>query len=215
MSACILMAACQSLKTENIPATMQTDLTAYAVTATEIRASGERRATQAAATISAAQTQVAYYSVYNQVLVATARADETAVPQQVLMVRDASGNFGVIAEMEFLQITLSDSIRTEDRCARNDMALFDAASTQRVYLTVVVTNMTPGTLLEVIWRRGGQQMHRTAWTAEQMMSNECVALELTRDQTAFVAGEWEAVLMADNRVIESVPFAMIEQTSTQ
>lgn len=215
MSACVLLASCQSLQTENIPATMQNDLTAYAVTATEIRASGERRATEAAATISAAQTEAAYYSVYNQVLVATVRAGETAVPAQVLMTRNEDGNFGVIAEMEFLQITMTDSIRNADRCALNDMALFDVGITQRIYLTVVVTNMTPGTLLEVRWMRDGQQMHRTSWTAEQLTSNECVAMELTPDQVAFVPGEWEAVLMADNRVIENVPFAMIASTSTQ
>jgi hypothetical protein len=216
LSACVLLAACQSLGTENIPATMQSDLTAYAVQATEIRTSGESRAAEAAATISAAQTQAAYYTVYNQVLVATVRAGETAVPAQMLVTGgEMEGSFGVVQDMEFLQIVMTDTIRNADRCAQNDMALFDVAATEKIYLTVVVTNLIPGTLIEVLWRNNGQQVHRTSWTAEMMSSNECVAMELTRDQVAFVAGEWEAVLMADDRVIQSVPFAMIESTSTQ
>lgn len=216
LAACVFLAACQALGTENIPATMQNDLTAYAVTATELRTAGENRATQAAATISAAQTQAAYYTIYNQVLVATVRADETAVPAQVLVAgSDIEGSFGVVQPMEFLQITMSDSIRSADRCALNDMALFDVGITERIYLSVVVTNMTPGTLIEVLWRHEGTQVHRTSWTSEAMSSNECVAMELTPDQVSFVPGEWEAVLMADNQVIQTVPFAMIESTTTQ
>lgn len=213
LSLCILLTACQSLGAENVPATMQTDLTAYAVQATEIRISGQERATQASATIAAAQTQAAYYSVYNQVLVATVRAAETEEPQQVLMTRNDEGNFGVIQEMEFLQIVIADRINNTDRCALNEMSLFDVAQTTRLYLTLVVTNITPGTLLEVVWSYGNQQVHRTSWTAEQLSANQCVAMELTPDQVAFGPGEWEATLLANDRVIESVPFAMIESTT--
>jgi hypothetical protein len=214
MSLCILLAACQSLKTENIPATMQNDLTAYAVQATEIRTLGEERATQASATIAAAQTQASYYSVYNQVLVATVRAGQTEEPALVLMTgNEIEGSFGVIQEMEFLQILMADRINSADRCALNDVSLFDVAQTPRLYLTLVVTNITPGTTLEVLWEQGGQQVHRTSWTAEQLSTSQCVAMELTPDQVAFVPGEWEATLLADNGVIESVPFAMIESTT--
>jgi hypothetical protein len=211
---CIVLTACQALKTENIPATMQTDLTAYAVQATDIHTSGQARATEASATIAVAQTQVAYYSVYNQVLVATVRAEETDVPAQVLSTDgEIEGSLGVVQAMEFLQIVMADRINSADRCALNDMALFDVAQTPKLYLTLVVTNITPGTLLEVLWKYDGQQVHRTSWTAEQLSSNQCVAMELTPDQVAFVPGEWEAILLANNSVIESVPFAMIEATT--
>jgi hypothetical protein len=214
LSACVLLAACQAFKTENIPATMQNDLTAYAVTATNISISGQAHSTEAAATIVAAQTQAAYYTVYNQVLVATVRADETAVPAQALVTNgEIEGSFGDVQKMEFLQLVMTNGIRSADRCALNDMALFDVAETEKIYLTVVVTNLLPGTLLEVIWKRDGEQIHRTSWTAEQLSSNECVAMELSPDQVAFVPGEWEAVLMANNQVIETVPFAMIESTT--
>ncbi|NJR12603.1 hypothetical protein HC776_01580 [bacterium] len=208
---CSLLAACASLGTENIPATLQHDLTAYGMQATEIRVTGQARATQAAATVVAAQTQVAYYSVYNQVLVATVRANETAVvPQMVVSGGEIEGSLGVAPPMEFLQVAMSDRINETDRCALNDMALFDVAQTPRVYLTAVVTNIVTDTELEVIWMLDEQQVHSTTWSAPQSSSNQCVAMELTPEQTAFVAGNWEATLLADGRVIQSVPFAMIQ-----
>jgi hypothetical protein len=208
---CLLLAACQSLGTENVPATMQNDLTAYAVQATEIRVTGEVRATEASATIVAAQTQAAYFDAYNQVLVATVRAGETPVPAQVLVTDgELEGSLGVAPNMEFLQLAMSDRINDADRCALNDVALFDVTQTPKLYLTGVVTNMPAGTRLQVLWEQGGQQVHSTNWTATDSSTNTCIAMELTPDQVNFVSGDWEAILIADERVIKNVPFVMIE-----
>jgi hypothetical protein len=210
---CVLLAACSSFGTENQPATMQSDLTAYAAQATEIRVTGQARSTAASATIVAAQTQAAYYGVYNQVLVATVRAGETPVPAQILASGELEGSLGVVPTMEFLQVTMSDRINDSDRCALNDMALFDVAQTPKVYLTAVVNNLAVDTTLEVVWEYDSEQVHSTSWTATQSSTSECIAIELTPDQVAFVAGDWEATLLADGRVIQSVPFAMIDSAS--
>jgi len=206
-----VLAACQSLGGENGPATLQADLTRYVVQATEIQAAEQVGATKAVETIVAAQTQAAYYGVYNQVLVATVRAGETPVPAQVRVTGgEVEGSLGVVQALEFLQVVMADRINASDRCALNDMALFDVAQTPKIYFTAVVNNMPSGTVLEVIWEKAGQQVHRTSWTADQSSTSECIALELTPDQVAFTAGDWQATLLADNRVIKSVPFAMIE-----
>jgi hypothetical protein len=208
---CLLLAACQSLGTENVPATLQSDLTAYAVEATEIRVTGQARATEAVATIMAAQTQAAYFGAYNQVLVATVRAGETEVPAQILVTGgELEGSLGMAPNMEFLQLAISDRINSADRCALNDVALFDPASTPNLYLTGVVTNMPTGTRIQVLWQQDGQQVHSTNWTATQPSANECIAMELTQDQVPFVPGDWGAVLIVDERVIDTVPFVMRE-----
>jgi hypothetical protein len=211
---CLVLAACESLKTENVPATLQTDLTAYAVQATEIRVTGQAYATEAAATIVAAQTQSAYFGAYNQVLIATVRAGETPVPAQVLVTGgEMEGSLGVAPNIEFLQVLMADRINDTDRCALNDMALFDVTQTPRLYLTAVVNNMTTGTRIQVLWQQNGQQVHSTTWTAPQSSTSTCIAMELTPDQVAFVAGDWEAILIADERVIQTVPFVMIDSGS--
>lgn len=198
----------------NAPATLQTDLTAYAVQATEIRVTGQAVTTQAVATIAAAQTQAAYFEAYNQVLVATVRAGETAPPPQIAISQgQLDGSLGVAPPMEFLQVNMSDRINAGDRCALTDVTLFDVAQTPRLYLSAVVTNILQGTRFEVIWQHDGQQVHRTAWTATETSANQCLAMELAADNTPFLAGEWNAILIADQRVIQTVPFAMIEQTT--
>jgi hypothetical protein len=190
---------------------MQTDLTAYAVQATAIHVTGQARATDAAATIVAAQTQAAYFSVYNQVLVATVRAGETPVPALVLASGgELEGSLGVAPAIEFLQVAMADRINNSDRCALNNVALFDVAQTPKLYFTAVVNNLAVDTTLEVVWLYDGEQVHSTSWTATESASSLCVAIELTPDQVAFVAGDWEATLLADGRLIQSVPFAMIE-----
>jgi hypothetical protein len=193
---------------------MQTELTAYVAGATAIRMTGQARSTEASATIAAAQTQAAYFGVYNQVLVATVRAGETPVPAQVLASGgELEGSLGVAPTMEFLQVTTADRINSSDRCALNNVALFDVAQTPKLYLTAVVNNLVVDTTLEVVWKYDGEQVHSTSWTATESATSLCVAIELTPDQVAFVAGDWEATLLANGRLIQSVPFAMIESAS--
>lgn len=211
----IFSVGCQALAVEDVPGTMSFELTAYATEAAGIRLNSQTERTQVAATVAVAETQSANYSLYNNVLVATVRADQIPTPSERLAFTDG----GVMAidmfdlsdgQMRFLQVGTAGYVRPEDRCFETHQTFFRTSSTNRIYMTALALNLQAGTNLRVDWFYEGSRVHTSAWSAPSFTEGMCIAIELSPANAPFLPGNWSATLFVNGNAIDPSAFSIIE-----
>jgi hypothetical protein len=229
----LVLAACQSLAGEDVPATLAVEMTAYATQVAVLREEAQMQRTAVLATISFAETQAAAYLNYNNILVATVRAGQIATPEQrivaainqssmpdAMMMAEGQGtgeiapeNLGAavrVGEMQFTAPILTAAVRPEDRCANGIETTFSASTTPVVYLVTVAANLTAGTRIEVDWRYENQRVFLGFWEPSEPASQLCIAMELGAERVNFRPGNWTATLLVDGVSSGAVAFTMVE-----
>lgn len=213
-----LLAACQSLQGEDVPATMRADLTLYATEAAAIQAQLVARRTEAAATIQAAGTQAADFFHYNNVLVATVRAVIPPTPAERLAVAvESSGGaseyqvneMGMATELE--QIGISSFLSPEDGCFETQSTVFNMNTVETLYLTARAVSMQAGTRLEADWDFNGQMMYRSSWIAQISQMDLCISLRFSSADVPFQAGNWTVTLFVNEALVTRIAFEMVTQ----
>lgn len=233
----LLLAACQSLAGDNVPATLAVQMTAYATEVAVLREQSQIQRTAVVATISSAETQAAAYLNYNNILVATVRAGQIATPEQriitsinqssmpegMMMAESQTGTSGTsgentvplgagvtIGEAQFTAPILTNTVRTEDRCATGIETTFAAGTTPIVYLVTVSANLAAGTRIEVDWRYENQRVFLGFWEPTEPAGQLCIAMELGADRVNFRPGNWAATLLVNGAAVGTVAFTMVE-----
>ena len=211
----LAVTACQSLAGENIPATLHADMTMMATEAAGIQFSAGQKLTEAAATIPVAETQVAAYSVMNNVLRSTMQAVQTPTPALRAVVADSGSVMSADmidtsdGVMRFMQVGITDAL-DNDGCFSRHVNIFRPDFTQ-IYLVALGVNVEAGTNLNVNWRAGQDIVHRNGWTAPGFASTQCIAIPLNASRDAIIAGNWEAFLYVNGQEYESTVFTIFAQ----
>src|SRR5690349_2349762 len=148
----MLLAACQSLKGDDVPATMRVELDAYATEAAQIQSGAVLERTQAAATIQFAGTQAADYFHYNNILIATVRAVIPATPSERLAVQIDSAGAGNPNQVNqtggmtsLSAVGIASAINPDNGCSEANYTQFVASAVDTLYLTAQAGNMQAGT----------------------------------------------------------------------
>lgn len=237
ISGVLLLAACQSLSGDDIPATLEIQMTAYATEVAVLREQSQAQRTAAVSTITFAETQAAAYFNYNNILVGTVRAGQVATPSERVIaainqssmsgemmvdsMEDGAGEApseGVVpagesvtvGNMAFTVPILTASVRPEDRCATGTQSTFSVSTTPIVYLVTVADNLAAGTRIEVDWRYENQRVFLGYWEASEAAAQICIAMELQSERVNFRAGNWTATLLVNGTSSGSVAFTMVE-----
>jgi hypothetical protein len=212
----VSLAACQSIAGDNVPATLEYELTAYATQAVSLRQSAQLQRTEIASTVDASLTQVAQYRAYNAELVVTVRAGQVPTPERLIAAPDGgtiplemlNTSDGV---MRFMQVGTAGYVDPNTRCFDSHQTFFRVGQFNSVYLTALGVNVQSGTRLQVNWIYNGDLVHQSAWVAPQFFERTCVAIELTSNQVIFAQGDWSATLFVNGEPINPSAFTILEQ----
>ncbi len=196
LSLFIIVAACQVLRPEDVPATLQAQNAAYIAEATALAETHQAAAGQVLATAQAAESYVAQEESINQVLVATVRAgDPTTVARAVGSAPGAAGTPGA-GETAFVEIQTAGSVRESDSCPASIQTEFPT-NVQEIYVTARALNIRAGTRLDVEWRYEGELVWQENWTVPVDSDDFCFWFNIDPAVAALSPGNWSASLYAD------------------
>lgn len=221
-----LLAACGAFTVENVPATLEVEMTAYATEAVALNEAILIEQTQVAATVVAAQTEVQALDVRNAVVLATVRAGtrptqdvapviiqsmDDGVAEMDMMMQDEmmEENADSAGRMQFTEVTTAGSVRQTDGCPSSPQTLFNADA-ERIYMTTRSINLRTGTELSVDWFYDNELVFQQSWTAPRDARSLCIWLYIEPQDVPFSAGEWRATLYADGNAIDSSTFSIAE-----
>jgi len=220
------MVGCGVLSNEDIPATLQVEMTAFATEAVAINEAIAIEQTAVVATMVAVETQVREMDSRNGIVLATVRAG-TRPTQGVAPIIVQSMGEGAMAELEmeegaaditddnitegmqFVDIAMAASVRSSDGCATSSQATFQANSSS-IYMTTRAVNLRVGTQISVDWFYEGNLSFQQSWTASSSENSLCIWLFIEPQDVDFSLGSWRATLYADGNAIDSVSFDIVE-----
>lgn len=222
----LFLAACGALSGDDVPATLQVEMTAYATESASINEAIAFEETAVVATVAAAETQVRELDTRNGVILATVRAG-TSPTQGVAPIIVQSMGDGAMGEMEmeegasidteesvsggmqFVDITTASSVRQSDGCASSPQITFQSTASS-IYLTTRAVNLRVGTQISVDWFYEGELAFQQNWTASSSANSLCIWLYIEPQDVAFSLGAWRATLYADGNAVNSVSFDIVE-----
>lgn len=210
-----LLTACQGFVGDNIPATLETELTAYVDQAVTLRQESQMQRTSVVATVEASGTQVAQYRAYNADLVVTVRAGQVPTPERVFvapqggtlpleMLNTADGI------MRFMQVGPAGYVDPVTRCFDSHQRFFRLGTFNIVYMTALGVNVQPGTRVNVDWSYAGEIVYRNGWVAPEFYERICVAIPLTPGDASFSPGNWGVTLFVNGEPVNPSSFTILE-----
>jgi len=221
-----LLAACGAFTIENVPATLEVEMTTYATEAIAINEAIFIEQTRVAATVAAAQSEIQNLDNRNAVILATVQAGtrptQAVAPVIIQNMEDGVAEMDMMTEdeaigdsddsagrMQFTEVTTAGSVRQTDGCASSPQTLFNPAA-ERIYMTTRAINLRTGTQLSVDWFYDNELVFQQSWTAPRDARSLCIWLYIEPQDVPFSAGEWRATLYADGNAIDSSTFSIME-----
>lgn len=192
--AILLTASCQSLRAEDVNATLQAENVSYATEAASLYSTMQLRRTAVVETAQAAQQYVQERNSMNIVLIATVRAGdppEIAIGAPVVM----QGPAGTPSANtpQFVQTGLASMVNESDGCALGLTTEF-SASTPRIYATTRALNIQAGTRMRVEWLYTGSMVFQESWTVPGSHDDFCLWFYIEPQIVAFTPGDWQMIL---------------------
>ncbi len=236
LSILFLLASCQALSPEDDRIPLQTQAASYETEITMLQTRSVEEVANAQATFAIDRDKIAAENAVNQQLLATlsiritptprlttdTMPDDTGLmvttggsgPDSVVDPAGTTGNTGSAGGTEtfsdtgspFLITGMATSVRASDGCVETTTSSF-SVNTPRVYATFVANNLQAGTPLRVDWVQNGNIMYFSDWTPDQNYPQICVWFYVTNADIAFTPGSWSARFLANNQLIEEIPFS--------
>jgi hypothetical protein len=207
-----LLASCTNR--EDPTELMQNDLIAYSTQAANIQASVEIERTSVAATVVSSQNTLGQLRNYNQVIVATIRANQVPTSPPILIAQGGQMPLEFMVEsntgMMFEQVGMAGFVDPQTNC-RESYQDFFSTNASIIYLTATGINVPSGTDIVVNWTINGELRYTTIITSSSSESRQCLAFGITPNETFFTVGNWTASLMVNGREIRAQPFSILGQ----
>lgn len=209
-----MLGACESFSSDDVPATLAIEQTAYATEVVLIQATIQAAQIESAQTVQAAEVQATQISGVNRLLLATVRANQPPTVERVPAILDESsvesqmedsmpgenGGATTSGSMQVRDVATARSVRQADGCAVSTQSQFPA-NTSRVYLTARVDNLQAGTQFSVEWRYYDEIIDRSEWTANEGSDSLCIWFYT---DGPFDTGDWSATLYVNGSQIQPV-----------
>lgn len=229
--ACALV-GCQALTPQDERAPLQTQGASFQSEVAQLQTSSAQEMANAQATFELARTDIAVDNAINQQLLSTLGIRITPTPRLTtdngpddigMIVTPGAGaaisspgldtstgaNAGSPSPADtgsaFLVTGTAATVRESDGCVETTTSTF-SIDAPRVYATFVANNLQAGTALRVDWTQNGETMYFSDWTPDQNYPQICVWFYITNADVAFIPGAWSARVMANDQLIEEIPF---------
>lgn len=219
-----LLAGCQAFGGADAVATIEADLTLYALESESIGAISAAEQVMVVETIAAAGTRIAKSSAVNAALGATARANHTGTPavQAALvsaedmgssleddMMEDELDGPALESVMRVSNLSTAAEKDPDSGCAIGTVRQF-SPSGELIYVTARVTALRSGTLFEVDWQYDRQTVSRRSWLADYSKSFECIWFYATPADFPFLPGRYGATLYVDGEPLGTTDFTIAD-----
>ncbi|GAB1420563.1 hypothetical protein MASR2M15_06650 [Anaerolineales bacterium] len=212
----LIVASCSSLTIEDVPATLHTDMTAWALESTLIAQSIRDDMTPFMATVESQATQISQVDTINQILVATVRANaEPTRGVRLALAEEMQGGIMGLdllntsdGVMRFFQIGTAAYVRPQDGCMESHQNFFQPSANQ-IYLTTLGVNLAAGTILDVNWSFQGQSVYRESRSITADQEAQCIWFLLTPSNASFTPGNWTVTFMVNGRSINNYSFSIV------
>ena len=218
--ALLLLVGCQAFSSGDSVATIDADLTMYAIEDESIRADATSEQSMAIETLVVAGTRVAEISAENAVLGATLRASFTGTPeiQAVVvsaedmgsslegdMMDDETVDQVLEAPMRVSNLSTARALDPDSGCSSGTVQQF-STNADKIYVTVRVTSLRDGSLFEVDWFHENRSVYRVSWRADYSKSFECIWFYGTPLDFPFLPGTYSATMFVDGETLGTTTF---------
>ncbi len=218
----LMLAGCQAFSGDDAVATIDPDLTLYALEDESIRVAATADRIMVVETIVAAGTRIAEMSAVNAALGATLRAHHTGTPEvralvvsaedmgsslEDDMVSDAAEQMPADSTMRVSNLVTARSTDPDSGCSSGTVREF-SPSDELIYVTGRVTALRAGTQFEVDWQFNRRTIYRVAWLADFSRSFVCVWFYATPVDFPFLPGDYAATLYADGEALGTTEFSI-------
>ena len=208
------LAACSSISSADMEATLRAERDGYILEATALRATTEADALRIAGTAVAAQTHVANQNAINAALLGTVRA---VVPptRQVIAAFSGAATPEPINQGErwFVKTGMATAVNESDGCIVAPEIEF-TPSTPRIYATFQAFNIQSGTPLSITGLYEGQPRHQESFTTQSNASRICLWFYIEPSMVEFTPGSWAAQLYADGFALgQPMTFSIVPEAS--
>jgi hypothetical protein len=225
-----VVVSCQALSPQDERAPLQTQGASSLAEVAQLQTSSAVELANAQVTFEYARTDIAVDNGVNQQLLATLSIRITPTPRLTtdfgpddmgLMVTPGTGSNAGSASVDtsaansglpsgdpnaaFLVTGMASSVRESDGCVEATTNSF-STDAPRVYATFVANNLQAGTPLRVDWVQNGEVMYFSDWISDQNYPQICVWFYITNADVAFTPGSWSARILANDQLIQEVPF---------
>ena len=219
----LMLAGCQAFSAGDAVATIDPDLTMYALENESIRGAATAEQIMVVETIVAAGTRIAELSAVNAALGATLRAHRTGTPEVRAVVvsaedmgssleDDMTGNEAVRqpsdSAMRVSNLSTARSTDPDSSCSSGTVKQF-SPSDELIFVTGRVTALRAGTLFEVDWQFNRRRIYREKWLADFSGSFVCIWFYATPVDFPFLPGDYAATLYADGEALGTIEFSVL------
>lgn len=218
----LLLAGCQAFSGSDAVATIDSNLTMYALERESIRIAATAERMEVVETIAAAGTRVAQVSLVNAALGATLRALHTGTPQVRAVVVSAEDMGGSLegdmmddeaeqtlsdTAMRVSNLSTAESLDPDSGCSNGAVRQF-SPDADTIYVTARVTDLQAGVLFEVDWKLDAVSIYRASWLADFSRPFICVWFFATPVAFPFSPGSYTATLYADGEALGTTEFSI-------
>jgi hypothetical protein len=224
-----IISACGALSGVDTAATLQAEVTEFALESTGIAETHSAQATGAFQSAERARTEVVYVDGINQQLAVTMRA---ALPATQQMISDQAivtpgmnaplpGQFtptpnldgGQIASNggsnQLTEIGVALAVRESDDCA-DVLQTQISASSARIYATTRILNALNGTQVSAAWNYAGESVYsNTPFVVPRDDDDFCLWFYIEPTDVAFTPGDWSVQFVVDGVAQPLAPFTMV------
>lgn len=212
-----IVSACGALSGVDTPATLQAEVTEFALESTDIAQTLSAQATSAFQSAEMARTEVIFLDGVNQQLAATMRAaspptqqvisDQAIVtpgmnaplPDQFTPTPNSDGG-QVVSSPDSNQLTeigAALAVRESDDCAVGLQTQISASS-PRIYATTRILNALNGTQVSAAWNYAGDTVYtNTAYEIPRDDDDFCLWFYIEPTDVAFTPGDWSIQFMVN------------------
>lgn len=224
LTAMLLSAGCQALSGNDSVATIDADLTMYAMESEAIRAAATEEQNMARETIVAASTRVAELSAVNAALGATLRANHTSTPElravvvsaedmgsslEDDMMDDAASSAETVADTNVSNLSTAAGTERDSGCSSGAVSQFRPTA-ELIYVTAEVTALRAGTTFSLDWFYGDELLVDMSWQADYSKSFECIWFYATPEYFQFAPGDYSARLYVNGLEAGSTRFTILD-----
>jgi hypothetical protein len=207
-------AACGALDAPSEVDLARAELEAYGTQAIVIQNEAQIARTQVIQTVQVAEVQSTQIALYNQYLVATARANQNPTPsQRIAVVEGGAMSLEMLnvsdGQMRLMQVGVAGYIRPDDGCFETHQQYYTLGNTSVVYMTGLAINLPAGTSFAVDWLYEGQVVFRSSWTSTNFEVRRCIAIPMRSSDVAFRGGNWIARLFVNGSSFSASNFQMV------
>ena len=219
----LTLSGCEAFPDVAAAATIDANLTIYAVESESIRVAATAERIAVVDTVVAAGTRIAQVSAANAALGATLRANQTGTPAVQAVVVSAEDMGGSLegdmisetlrqspaeAAMRVTNLSTAASTDPDSGCSSGTVTRFSPKA-ELIYVTARVTALQTGTRFEVEWQSGGRSLASASWRADYSKSFECVWFYATPSDFQFLPGAYLATMFVNGETLGATEFEIV------